>query len=124
MDDTLDKSVKNFRIFFWGIPSPAGKTYDRSVAELIVRTINEQGLMASFSPKLNLFMVSGYTNKAEIKGNVVYADIGLIADHQADIPNWGDGEYRATVVLKTTDTTKSTFSAEDITSISHVLIYS
>lgn len=118
-----DPLVKSFRLFFWGLPSPSGKTYTKEVAEKIVDAINSGGLLASFSPQLNIHLVVGYVTNAEIKGNVVYADIGLLDDLKTDVPNWADGDYRATVVLKTKDDSKQQIGGDDITQVSHVLIY-
>ena len=118
-----DKSVQSFRIFFWGLPSPSGKQYTKAVAERIVEHINEQAMLASFSEKFNIHLSSAYVNNAEIKGNVVYADIGVLPSQVEEIPNWGDGEYRATVVLNLKDGAGDQVDADDIASIGHILIY-
>lgn len=114
-----------FRLFFWGIPSPSGKVYSKDVAEAIVERINEEGLMASFSPKLNINLVSALVRKAEIKGNVVYAEIGLL-DSTKELMNaaWEDDNYRATVVIKANPPESGPITMEHVTDISHVLIYS
>lgn len=118
-----DKTVQTFRIFFWGLPSPSGKTYTKEVADFIVDSINSQGMLASFADKLNIHLVSGYVNNAEIKGNVVYADIGILEDQKSDIPDWGDGNYRATAVLKVKEGAGDRIDIDNIESVSHILIY-
>lgn len=129
-DIELDESASSerksrFRLFFWGMPSPSGKTYTKEVAESIVDTINEQGMMAAFSPKLNIHLVGGLVSNAEILGNVVYADVALLGDTKELVEKkWEDGNYRCTVVLKAHETESNEIGVEDIAEISHVMMYS
>lgn len=126
-DDIETPEVKSrFRLFYWGIPGPStGKSYTKEVAEAIVNEINTQGMMVAPSPRLNIHLVAGLASNAEILGNVVYADISLLERGQASIDKeWEDGNYRCTVVLKSTETDSDEIDIEDILEISHVYLYS
>jgi hypothetical protein len=120
-----DKHVATMRIFYWGIKAPSGRTYSKDVAEAIVDSINETALMASFAEVLNINLVSGIVTDAEIKGNVVYAKVGLLGDTTELLPEeeWVDGAFRCGVVLNLREGAPYDVTMEDVVSISHILIY-
>ena len=117
--------TKNFRLFYWGLPSPSGKTYTKEVAEYIVEQINDEGLLASFSHVLNVHLIGGLVSNAELRGNIVYADIALLGDTKDEVEDrWEDGTFRCTVVLKAEEPQGNEVTMEHVKGISHVLIYS
>lgn len=121
-DDTY---VATMRIFYWGLKAPSGRTYSKDVAEAVVEEINKGTLMASFADTLNINLVSGIVTDAEIKGNLVYAKVGLLEGTAELIPEdqWRDDTFRCTVVLNLRQEAPYNVTMEDVISISHVLIY-